>query len=149
MFTWKEDLIWINHWQERTSVSLLRKQKQERKELPLPGLKLRRASAGICCCCRHVVRITNNKICSCTFKVVRFSIYLRGLVWIRTLCLTYYHMRCKEMTYQHLNTSVYLQKHFAHDAEEEILQKLQKKEDLKLSLSHTLDSHCYTLSMQH
>lgn len=57
-------------------------------------------------------------------------------------------MCCKEMTYQHLNTSVYLQKHFAHDAEEEILQKLQKK-DLKLSLSRTLDSHCYTLSMQH
>lgn len=58
-------------------------------------------------------------------------------------------MCCKEMTNQYFNTSVYLQKHFAHDAEEEILQKLQKKEDLKLSLSHTLDSHCYTLSMQH
>lgn len=42
------------------------------------------------------------------------------------------------MTYQHLNTSVYLQKHFAHNAEEELLQKLQKERRFKtLSLTHT------------
>lgn len=50
----------------------------------------------------------------------------------------------QEIRQQHLNTSVYLQKHLVHDAEEEILRKLQNKRLKTLPRSHTQLSLLHT-----
>lgn len=63
---------------------------------------------------------------------------------VHTVCIMNQHKTIypisslhQEIRRQHLNTSVYLQKHLVHDAEEEILQKLRKKRLKTRTRSHT------------